>query len=129
MLKGEPATEQCIILNDVGFLNNSDLDGRSRPPVGAPNIMMAAGWTQLKKTFEADSIDVWQFHADWENPANTRITGPERIAVAPYRYLCDGQLTNCVTQPGTSRRLDARGDKIMSRLYLLSWRSSSELLA
>ena len=39
-----------------------------------------------------------------------------KIDVAPYRYLCDGQLTNCVPQPGTDRRLDAQGDKIMSRL-------------
>ena len=36
--------------------------------------------------------------------------------MAPYRYLCDGQLTDCVPQPGTDRRLDAQGDKIMSRL-------------
>ena len=39
-----------------------------------------------------------------------------QIPVAPYHYLCDGQLTNCVPQPGTDRRLDAQGDKIMSRL-------------
>jgi hypothetical protein len=36
--------------------------------------------------------------------------------VAPYRYLCDGQLTHCVPQPGTESRLDAQGDKIMQRL-------------
>jgi hypothetical protein len=36
--------------------------------------------------------------------------------VAPYQYLCGGQLTNCVPQPGTDRRLDAQGDKIMPRL-------------
>src|SRR5207247_424163 len=35
--------------------------------------------------------------------------------VAPYHYLCDGQLTNCVPQPGADRRLDAQGDKIMPR--------------
>lgn len=44
------------------------------------------------------------------------MTGPRKILVAPYRYLCGGQLTSCVPQPGTDRRLDAQGDKIMSRL-------------
>jgi hypothetical protein len=39
-----------------------------------------------------------------------------KIAVAPYHYLCGGQLTNCVPQPGTDRKLDAQGDKIMARL-------------
>jgi hypothetical protein len=116
MLRGEPATEQCVIVHDVNFLNNADVDGRTPPPAGAPNVMMAAGGTQLNKVFEADTIDVWQFHVDWKTPANTRITGPEKIRVAPYRYLCDGQLTNCVPQPGIDRRLDAQGDKIMQRL-------------
>src|SRR5262249_5504553 len=34
----------------------------------------------------------------------------------PYHYLCDGQLTSCVPQPGTDRRLDAQGDKLMARV-------------
>jgi hypothetical protein len=116
MLKGEPANEQCVIIDGANFLNNADIDGQGLPPPGAPNIMMSAGGTQLKKIMEDDGIFVWKFHVDWNNPANTKVTGPEEIAVAPYHYLCDGQLTNCVPQPGTDRRLDAQGDKIMARL-------------
>lgn len=116
MLKGEPATEQCIVVNNVNFLNNADIDGKALPPDGAPNIMMAAGGTQLDKKFEDDVVDVWQFKVDWKDPSRTTLAGPSKIKVAPYRYLCDGQLTNCVPQPGTDRRLDAQGDKIMARL-------------
>ena len=116
MLKGKPATEQCLVVDGVNFLNNADIDGKSLPPAGAPNIMIAAGGTQLKKIFEDDAVMAWRFHVDWKDPAKTTLTGPERITVAPYRYLCDGQLTNCVPQPGTDRRLDAQGDKIMARL-------------
>ncbi len=116
MLKGEAAREQCVIIDGVNFLNNADIDGKRLPPSGAPNVMMAAGGTQLKKVFEDDGIFVWKFHVDWQNSANTKVSGPEKIAVAPYHYLCDGQLTNCVPQPGTDRRLDAQGDKIMARL-------------
>jgi hypothetical protein len=116
MLKGKPATEQCLVVDGVNFLNNADIDGKSLPPAGAPNIMIAAGGTQLKKIFEDDAVMAWRFHVDWKDPAKTTLTGPERISVAPYRYLCDGQLTNCVPQPGTDRRLDAQGDKIMARL-------------
>ena len=116
MLRGETAREQCLIIDGVNFLNNADLDGRSLPPKGAPNIMMAAGGTQLKKILEDDVILVWKFHVDWDNPANTNATGPEKVKVAPYHYLCGGQLTNCVPQPGTSTRLDSQGDKIMARL-------------
>jgi hypothetical protein len=77
---------------------------------------MAAGGTQLKKIVEDNVVLAWRFHVDWKNAANTRLEGPEKIPVAPYHYLCDGQLTNCVPQPGTAARLDAQGDKIMARL-------------
>ena len=116
MLAGEPATEQCIILDGVNFLNNVDLNGKLLPPAGAPNIMMATGGTQLDSIFSDDGIYAWSFLVDWGDPSNTRVLGPEKITVAPYEYLCDGQLTSCVPQPGTDRRLDSQGDKIMSRL-------------
>jgi hypothetical protein len=105
MLIGQPATEQCIVI-----------DGQRLPPAGAPNIMMASGGTQLKKILDDDGIYVWKVHVDWEKPSNTNVSGPVKIAVAPYHYLCGGQLTNCVPQPETERRLDAQGDKIMQRL-------------
>lgn len=116
MLKGEAATEQCVIIDGVNFLNNADIDGKQLPPAGAPNIMMAAGGTQLKNIMEDDGIYVWKFHVDWSDPTRTRVDGPVKIPVAPYHYLCDGQLTSCVPQPGTERRLDAQGDKLMARL-------------
>ncbi|MGH7694969.1 MAG: hypothetical protein ACRENH_08310, partial [Gemmatimonadaceae bacterium] len=116
MLKGEDATEQCIVIDGVNFLNNADLDGRELPPLGAPNIMMASGGTQLKQIMDDDGIYVWTLHVDWDDPAKTSLTGPTKVRVAPYHYLCDGQLTNGVPQPGTDRRLDAQGDKIMPRL-------------
>jgi hypothetical protein len=53
---------------------------------------------------------------NWSDASKSRLEGPARIPVAPYHYLCDGQLTNCVPQPGVERRLDAQGDKIMARL-------------
>ena len=116
MLKGEPATEQCVIIDGVNFLNNADLDGTRLPPRGAPNPMLATGGTQLKSDLDDDGVYVWQFHVDWKNPAKTRVTGPVKVGVAPYHYLCGGQLTNCVPQPGTDRRLDAQGDKLMARV-------------
>ena len=49
MLEGKDATEQCVVVDGVNFLNNADLDGQALPPAGAPNIVMAAGGTQLRK--------------------------------------------------------------------------------
>lgn len=116
MLAGRPATEQCILMNGVNFLNNADVDGTMPPPRGAPNIMMATGGAQLEYDIDDDGIYLWKVFVDWHQPLNTRVEGPRKIGVAPYRYLCGGQLTDCVPQPGTDRRLDAQGDKIMARL-------------
>jgi beta-glucosidase len=116
MLKGEDAQEQGVVIDGVNFLNNADLDGKQLPPAGAPNIMMAAGGAQLKKILDDDGIYVWTYHVDWGDPSRTKVEGPVKIPVAPYRYLGGGQLTPCVPQPGTEQRLDTQGDKIMARL-------------
>ena len=129
MLKGEAATEQCLVIDGVNFLNNADIDGPDVPPRGAPNVIMAAGGTQLKNVLEDDAVYAWNFSVDWKDPARTRLTGPAKIGVAPYRYLCGGQLTNCVPQPGTDRRLDAQGDKIMARLVYRRVRDRESMVA
>jgi hypothetical protein len=116
MLAGGPATEQCVVLDGVSFLNNADLDGQALPPDGAPNLILAAGGAQLRGVYEDDALYAWRFHVDWSDPSATRLTGPERIAVAPYHFLCDGQLTRCVRQPGTDQHLDSQGDKLMARV-------------
>ena len=116
MLQGQPATEQCLVIDGVNFLNNADIDGQGLPPAGAPNIMMAAGGSQLHQQFDDDGIYAWEFHVDWSDPGRTGLRGPLKIAVAPYHYLCNGQLTSCVPQPDSGRRLDAQGDKLMQRL-------------
>jgi hypothetical protein len=116
MLQGLSATEQCVIIKDVNFLNPADIDGFSTPPAGAPNIVFASGGTQLKKDFDDDGIYWWNFHVDWNDTTKTKFSGPFKIPVAPYHYLCDGQLTHCVPQPDTVRRLDAQGDKLMNRV-------------
>lgn len=116
MLKGEAATEQCFIIKDVNFLNNADLDGFQLPPEGAPNIMMATGGSQLNGQFGDDGIYTWKVYVDWEDHTKSKLEGPVKIPVAPYHYLCDGQLTNCIPQPGTMQHLDSQGDKIMARL-------------
>ena len=67
----------------VNFLNNVDLEGKTLPPAGAPNIMLATGGSQLNSELKDDGVYVWQFHVDWTDAAQTKVTGPEKIAVAP----------------------------------------------
>lgn len=129
MLKGEPATEQCVVIDGGVFMLNSDVDGKKLPPAGAPNIMMSTGGTQLMKIFEDDGIYFYKVHVDWTDPSKTSVSPPQKIAVAPYHYLCDGQLSNCVSQPGTERRLDSQGDKLIQRLVYRNVNGHESILA
>src|SRR5207247_2540837 len=116
MLKGEDASEQGFIVDDVNFLVPADLDGKRLPPEGAPAIVMAAGGTQLKKVLTDDGIYWWKFAVDWHDSSKSRLDGPLKIPVAPYEYLGGGQLTRTVPQPETATKLDVQGDKLMARV-------------
>ncbi len=116
MLAGKPAQEICFVIDSVGFLNNTDLDGYQLPPDGEPNIIMATGGAQLKNIFSDDGIYYWKFFVDWEEPSKSNLDGPHKIKVHEYNYLGNGQLMRTVPQPGTDEKLDSQGDKIMSRL-------------
>ena len=129
MLKGLPATEQCVIIDGSVFMLNSDVDGKRQPPAGAPNIMMSTGGTQLMKIFQDDGIYFYKVHVDWKDPSKTSVSKPQKIAVAPYHYLCNGQLSNCVSQPGTERRLDSQGDKLIQRLVYRRFGDHESILA
>lgn len=129
MLAGKPAREQCLIIENINFLNNADIDGKAMPPKGSPSIMLAAGGEQLSNKFEDDGLYAWQFKVNWDDPSKTVAIGPQKIGVAPYHYLCDGQLTNCVPQPGAERRLDAQGDKLMARVVYRNVRGKEMIVA
>ena len=116
MLKGKPAKEICFIIDGVNFLVNADIDGLQVPADGSPNIMLAAGGTQLKNVYTDNGIYTWKIKPDWVNPEKSLLEGPEKIEVAEYSYQGDGQLKAAATQPGTSQKLDTQGDKIMSRV-------------
>jgi hypothetical protein len=107
MLAGSAATQQCFQLsNSFGGLLPSDLDGTTAPPASSPNFFL---------NFGSNKLNLWKFHVDWTNTANTTLTGPTVIAVASFNPACSGGGT-CITQPGTNQKLDSLADRLMYRL-------------
>jgi hypothetical protein len=106
MLTGAAATQQCVQLStSYGGLLPSDLDGTTAPPAGTPNFFLNYG---------SNRLNLWKFHVDWNNPANTTFTGPANIAVASFTPACGGG--TCIPQPGTTQQLDSLADRLMYRL-------------
>jgi hypothetical protein len=106
MLAGNPATQQCFQLStSFGGVLPSDLDGSTAPPAGSPNYMV---------NFGSNSLNLWKFHVDWANTANTTLSGPTNIPVAAFTAACSGG--TCVPQSGTRNQLDSLADRLMFRL-------------
>lgn len=114
MLQGKSATMQCFqrSYSDAGLLP-SDLDGDSgaagtteAPPAGTPNYFLELGGNS--------NLNLYKFHVDWANSANSTFTGPISISVPSYSLACGGG--TCIPQSGTSEQLDSLGDRLMYRL-------------
>lgn len=106
MLAGTAATGQCFTTpSEFSFLP-SDLDGSTQPPAGSPAYYVDLG--------TLSSLNLYRFHVDFANPANSTFTGPSVISVASYNEACGGG--TCIPQPGTSNVLDSLGDRLMYRL-------------
>jgi hypothetical protein len=91
MLKGNPAREICFIIDGVNFFINADIDGLQLPPDGSPNIILAAGGSQLNNDFTDNGIYFWKMRPDWADPEKSTLEGPGKIEVAEYHY----QGVNC----------------------------------
>jgi hypothetical protein len=106
MLTGAAATQQCFnTSNQIGGLLAADLDGTNLPPAGSPNFLVALNTTT--------TLAFFKLHVDFGTPANSTFTGPTNITVASFAELCNGG--TCVTQPGTTNKLDSLADRAMNR--------------
>jgi len=109
MRAGVAATQQCFQLSaSFGGLLPSDVDGTTPPPAGEPAFFVNFDSSTL------NSLNLWRFHVDFSNAANSTFTGPTSLSVAPFSEACGGG--TCVPQLGTRQKLDSLGDRLMYRL-------------
>src|SRR5260370_5515408 len=144
MLRGLRPRQQCFQLSDHFFgLLLADLDGATSalvsagvtpgpaaPPVGSPNFFLALG-------SQANTLDLWNFHVDWNATANTTFgIGPnhtpnQSIPVAAFTFACGGSGGSCIPQPGNPKpeQLDSLGERLMYRLAYRKFADHESLLA
>jgi len=114
MLNGNAATFQYFDLADVnddyGGLLPSNLMGDTLPPDGAPNYFMSVDmdWNGGSD----DIMHIWEFHTDWDTPANSTFTMIKELTVDPFDWNING-----VPQPDTGQKLDTLADRLMMHLW------------
>lgn len=106
MLNGQSATFQTVapLGSNVAPFLPADVDGATPPPAGAPNHFAGFG----------NPLPLYNFHVDWNTPANTTFTNYANLSVAGFTQLC-ATTRSCIPQPGTTARVDGIGDRLMFR--------------
>lgn len=105
LLTGGPLQEVHFDLcldGSCGSFLPSNLRG-TPPPAGSPNYF--ANLTGL------NSFDMYRFQADFVTPANSTLTGPISVPIAPYNLY-----GSAIPQPGTAQGLDSLSDRLMMQL-------------
>lgn len=107
------------VTTNYGGALPADLDGLAPPP-GTPGYVME--WDDTTWLGDpTDTLRIWEVRADWLNPANSTFGtnasyDPNfKIATADAVPLCISTGA-CISQPGTTAKLDAIGDRLMQRL-------------
>ena len=122
MLAGGPATMIVFSLGpNYASLLPASLDGPTPPPAGAPGYALALGADQA-------SLNLWRLHADFATPANSTLSGPFAVPVAPFRELCGG-FASCVPQGSPGVPLASLGDRLMYRLAYRNFADHESLIA
>ncbi len=120
MLNGQSATEVCFPPNPYAFgLLPADVDGTTPPPAGSPNYMVSYG---------TNTLNLYQFHVDFNTPTNSTFTGPTVINVASFFPLCGKNDYTCVPQPQPGLVLDSLADRLMYRLAYRNFGSHESLV-
>ena len=116
MLQGLPARMVKFNLYstdpNMGGMLPTTLNGPA-PAAGTPNYFVepddnAGGFPQ-------DQLQIWAFHADWNNTANSTFTKVTALTTAAFdSNMCNGA-SGCIPQLGSSVKLDAIADRAMYR--------------
>ncbi len=114
------ATMQKLILGSTSKFFSMcpvDLEGTSLPPSGTGGLiayMADDAWTST--TSDVDSIGILEFKVDFVTPANSRVTTKASLATVAYKSdICTTTRGQCITQPGTSVKVEALHQKIMNQ--------------
>jgi PKD repeat protein len=121
MLNGAPARMVYFDLYNtdpnLGGMLPADLDGPA-PPAGAPNPF--AQFDDSAWGYSPDQLQLWNFHVDWSNTANSTFTFDRALTTAAFDSNMCGGSRNCISQKGGTS-VDAIADRLMYRLQYRSF--------
>jgi hypothetical protein len=118
-------------------LEPADVDGTTAPPQGRDEFFVSIqNPPNDGQSTTSNSINLWDFHVDWNNPSNSTFT-QSSLAVPTYTPGCynvaNVSFTFCVPEPSFNgsqvhNHIDSVGDRIMWRLAYRNFGSYESFL-
>ena len=103
----------------------ADIDGTTPPPAGAPGIFLGMENPSILQSH----LVIFELSVDWNNIANSTLTGPTNIPVSQF----DGSLCNfsrnCIPQPNTAQRVDALTGTMMHPVVYRNFGTHQSIVA
>jgi len=133
MLTGDPNAQMILFTTppnetDPWSMLPCDLDGTNLPPAGSPNYfacLYSDSWDDVTD----DYIEIWEFSADWDTPANSTFGLSETLFVTPYDMdICNAFRGRCMDQPDTDIKLEGLNNRLMYRLQYRNFGSYQTLV-
>jgi hypothetical protein len=130
MLSGDP-TARAVYFDlygtdpNLGGMLPADWDGQTPPPAGSPNPFVQVdddSWG-----YSPDQLQIWNFHVDWSNTANSTFSLAKKLPVASFDSNLCGYSRNCIPQPN-GVKVDAISDRMMFRLQYRNFGSNQALV-
>ncbi len=125
MLTGSAATMQRFTVSGLGgfgfqMINPADIDGSTAPPGGSPALFLRHRDDESHNPGSSDPskdfLEIFEFHVDFANSANSTVTGPISIDITDFdSNLCGLSSFSCIDQPGGGIGLDPLREVVMWR--------------
>jgi hypothetical protein len=93
----------------------ADADGLRAPPAGSAAPFMTMNWNG--SGLEPNTLQLWNTSINWASLSpKLTVTHVNDIATAPYDSNLCNYNRSCISQPGTTAKVDALADRLMYRL-------------
>ena len=128
MLNGDPA--EAVVFNMSALLGGitnflpADVDGPTPPPAGMPGQFLG----MENPSIPLDELTMFELDVDWNNPANSALTGPTFVPVATFNGNVCNFSRQCIDLPQTNNRVDGFADATMHRLAYRNFGSHQSLV-
>lgn len=124
LLAGTPPRPAQMFTGNPNFMMPADLDGSRPAPAGSPGIFYTfrdGGEDYFIPGTPVDTLDLYEFSVDWENPEQSRWTHTQSFTppeFAEFNWtVCDRTVRGeCLEQPGTPQMIDSLSWLPMQRL-------------